>query len=733
MARPKALAKGRKQVLNRNKEQAVSDASHTLDGNVFLTGKMLLNTLRAVHPCCVEDSECLEIIEIPEQRQGHFRCLKVKCRSCSLDIFVDDEPHRSGYSFRERKLDNRRFAFGADTVGLDFEQLQFLCDILDIPGPPDSYDEVHQEQIHQLLKAEIEKKFEENRRESWELHPKDDDGIAMIAVKTDGTYQKRGDGRRGYSSKVGIILLCDALTNKYLDYVILNKFCHQCTQKKSQLKDDEFELWQHDHEASGKCSANFEGASSEMERNAVRTMFLASTDYKLRYKALVGDGDTKAYLDVWDVYGCCDLCLKWQHLLTKRNSPEYEAWTKTADFDEWQAAHDYDSTCKAVLKHDCIQHVAKCFQGKLENLSKKGATAPDGKCLYSGVNRLGLTTRKKLRMYFNNAIQSHIRRGVLTPQQQEEAIMKIRRGIFAGLLDDEVKRHQYCPDGPDSWCDYKAGLKAETKSHHLDSCFEQLLLPIYQYYTSRQMLVRMIAGMNTNNLENTNSVLWSILGKAKYHGTRRTDIAVMLTIFRVEDGREGVGDLCSKLGIPISKTGQQQLEKVDQRRQKLKEKRHHSGKERYLRRLKEALLNRESAEKSYAPGFCDAGDGPSGDMSSSVPLSNQETKDELSENCFVVIPFHPPSGWYAARIEDVDIVKKKILLNWLHTSNQVEFCHKEQGDAGYEPPTWRFMSEVLCAIPPPDTVCTSRRSKMVYSSAIVNEVNEKYSVWKQQF
>ena len=59
----------------------------------------------------------------------------------------------------------------------------------------------------------------------------------------------------------------------------------------------------------------------------------------------------------------------------------------------------------------------------------------------------------------------------------------------------------------------------------------------------------MVSGMNTNNLERTNSVIWSLLGKSKYHGTRRTHIAVLLALFRMEDGKQSVAKLGEALGI----------------------------------------------------------------------------------------------------------------------------------------------------------------------------------------
>ena len=43
-----------------------------------------------------------------------------------------------------------------------------------------------------------------------------------------------------------------------------------------------------------------------MERVAVKEMFSKSLDYNLMYKYLVGDGDSKSFLDVWDIYRACD-------------------------------------------------------------------------------------------------------------------------------------------------------------------------------------------------------------------------------------------------------------------------------------------------------------------------------------------------------------------------------------------------------------------------------------------
>ena len=89
--------------------------------------------------------------------------------------------------------------------------------MLDIPGPPDSYDTVHQKNIYEHLNRIVHEKLVENREKPRNIHGSTDDSdVVSISVKSDGTYKKR---------------------------------------------------------------------------------------YGLKYEYLVGDGDSKSFLDVWNIYG----------------------------------------------------------------------------------------------------------------------------------------------------------------------------------------------------------------------------------------------------------------------------------------------------------------------------------------------------------------------------------------------------------------------------------------------
>ena len=101
--------------------------------------------------------------------------------------------------------------------------------------------------------------------------------------------------------------------------------------------------------------------------------------------------------------------------------------------------------------------MGKCFGNKLEELVKKGSKATDEKSMYQGKHRLGRKARHKLQQYFNNAVRKHIRPGIITSEQLEEAITAMRNAILASLyhcclLEDDNVRHQYCPP---TWCGFK--------------------------------------------------------------------------------------------------------------------------------------------------------------------------------------------------------------------------------------------------------------------------------------
>ena len=694
-----------------------------------LTGNELLATLKKVHWCCQTSSDCLRLVEVEEERSGHVRALKVICSNCNLNTYVDENPERKATSFRESVTTNRKYAFAADCAGMDFEQLKTFCAIINIPGPPDSYDSVHQEVIYKTVMTNLNNILKENRAHSFEnSQRKSADGKGIIAVKTDGTYQKRGDVRRGYTSKIAVVLLTDAYTGRFLDFRVLTKFCHMCTQQKNLLSQLEFTEWEKKHKETGECSSNFEGPSTEMERVAVKDMFYKSLDSNLMYLYLVGDGDSKSFLDIWDIYGACNHCREKSNILVKRTSREYEEWTKTDDFQNWVEAHsEVDGQCYAVRKLDCVQHVGKCLGSRLEKISKSSKHAADGKSMTNGKHRLGKSARIHLRAYFTKALKQFARPGMLSAAEQDEGTTALKRGILASLyhnliLDDEDRRHQYCP--MESWCSYKCGKQFQNKSHHIDQIFEPLLLPVYEYYTQRAMLNKLLSGMTTNDLECFNSTLWTIIPKFKFHGKKRVEIAVMVSIIKQQRGQVG---LLAVMDLLELNTDEAKLvfPKHDQVRKSMRERQKHSKNRSFEQRRTSALElmsslppsstfsastssdSTSTSFPSYGPGICDSGAGPSADMLA-VPGVLEKKSCQVGIGQFVVVPFGPV--WYAAKVVDISTETNEVQLKYM-------YCKKDKKSFYWAVTElfWEYRSQLLMSLSEPTKADRSTSTRTFFN------------------
>ena len=109
-----------------------------------------------------------------------------------------------------------------------------------------------------------------------------------------------------------------------LDYGFASKICLQCSQKKEQVAEDsdEFRTWYASHSVN--CTENHAGSTGAMEKDIARHLWTNSLASNLRYKYMVCDGDSKAYNSVWDVYGWCEDCSKWERMNKKSN--EYKKW-----------------------------------------------------------------------------------------------------------------------------------------------------------------------------------------------------------------------------------------------------------------------------------------------------------------------------------------------------------------------------------------------------------------------
>ncbi|KAJ8051081.1 hypothetical protein HOLleu_04516 [Holothuria leucospilota] len=120
------------------------------------------------------------------------------------------------------------------------------------------------------------------------------------------------------------------------------------------------------------------------------------------------------------------------------------------------------------------------------------------------------------------------------------------------MLSDNNVRHQYCPDGIESWCAFKRDPTKifKTQPHHLQPVFLEFLLPIFQRLSDPVLLRRCLAGYTQNQNESLNSLVWLRAPKHKHRGARSIELAVILTILQFSKGSSAKHGIMARLNIP---------------------------------------------------------------------------------------------------------------------------------------------------------------------------------------
>lgn len=340
-----------------------------------------------------------------------------------------------------------------------------------------------------------------------------------MSVSFDGTWAKRG-----YTSNVGVGLVISMDTGRVLDSQVMCKHCNECKKWEGVDKDSaRYIVWWEGHQ--NNCRLNHEGSSNSMECEAAGILWGRSiTKHKLRYKYMIGDGDSKAYNKVKDTY---------------------------------REVHE-------VIKLECISHIGKRMYRALDNIRKEnsGKKLKDGEGVGRRQNRMTggeNGTVGRLSKYYRNAIYRDPR-AMYSVEGREMGVEKMRKAVMAVLYhsvkqDDHSASHQYCPDGDDenpSWCEYKRKGSMEDKGHHLDGVFLDLLLPAFKRLSGQDLFLKCPPGHTQNQNESFNALIWQRCPKHQWRGPRAVQIAVNLASLAFNCGaRESRNRVFGKLNLKV--------------------------------------------------------------------------------------------------------------------------------------------------------------------------------------
>lgn len=274
---------------------------------------------------------------------------------------------------------------------------------------------------------------------------------------------------------------------------------------------------------------------------------------------MVCDGDSKAYIAVWDVYGCCKTCEKYEKM--DRKGEDYTKWVKSKQFVKWKKEHEEESVvCHRVRKLDCIGHVQKRIGTALRDLKKKTkGKLVDGKSVGGKGHRLSDKSIDKLQEYYGKAIRGNVNRNAKSNKEIDESITKMQHAILAVLhhtvmLPDPKQRHKFCPKEEDSWCEYiRTKKEVAPKNHCLDAVFFKFLQPVFTRLSERSLLLRCLPGYSQNQNERLNGIVWSKAPKHKFKGPKALEMAGVSAIIQFDCESKGRHEVMKIADIPHGK------------------------------------------------------------------------------------------------------------------------------------------------------------------------------------
>ena len=368
-----------------------------------------------------------------------------------------------------------------------------FCGIMNMPAPPkpNAYYK-NNKSILKAVKTVAEKSMKDASDEIHALKGSNDAGISQCGVSCDGTCQ-----RRGHSSMNGCVTTLSIDTGKCLDVEFLSKVCQGCQRRNDSDNQTEYLVWKAEH--NNKCKANYFGSSASMETVGVKKIFSRSQErYKLQYTEYFGDGDSKGFSEVQDVY--------------RKENVE-------------------------VVKKECVGHVEKRVGSALRKLKKKNQGL-------GGKGKLTDALIDRLQNYYGIAIRSNV--GNL--EAMEKAI---QASLNHCIASKRRNLHMLCPDGADSWCRFKQdkGTSLYKPGPGLPDNIIKLVKPIYERLSKDDLLERCLDGKTQNQNESLNGMIWNRLPKEVFIGSDMLKLGVYDAVAHFNIGSQAARNVLELLEI----------------------------------------------------------------------------------------------------------------------------------------------------------------------------------------
>lgn len=479
-------------------------------------------------PKCLKNS--LELTE--DSTFGLCSNYLLKCKGCDF---------MKGFSSTKKveqlNIINTLMVYGLHLIGKGYSSGKKLCSILNLPY----FSKQTFRRLEEKLLNVVSKIANDNMTEAAEEIRKGSDVPVKCGVSVDGTWQ-----RRGFSSLNGCVSAVSIDTGKILDLEVMSQHCRICQNSNGKKPKQPH------------TCRNHKGSAGSMESvGAYRIFERSETLRKLHYTKYYGDGDSKGYTSVKDIYG-------------------------------------KDS----VSKLECIGHVQKRVGSRLRKLKKtqKGL---------GGKGKLTDAFIDKLQNYYGIAIRSHKSGDV---KELQSAVIA---AFFHTCSSKKQPMHGQCPSGADSWCKYKKNQALKKnyneKSPGLPKPIMDIVKPVYMELCDQNLLKKCLHGMTQNNNESFNGVLWQMVPKSTFVELKTLQLGAYLAVLQFNKGMSSVITVLESMGIT---TGQYMLKGLCQiDKERIHDSRRHSLPEsKVVRKKLSAKRKKKYVKNEEKEGICyDAG------------------------------------------------------------------------------------------------------------------------------
>ena len=516
----------------------------------FLFDSEMLSQVFESLCCPVCKNASIKLTELSMKRKGFRSSWCLTCNSCAWEKEFTSSKSVNVATKRSSEV-NVRMVMAFRNIGCGLEAMTAFSMMMNMQKAMtrDNYSSLINN-IHSayLEEAEASMKFaaEEDKSQSESNN---------ITASFDGTWQKPG-----HASLNGVVSAVSILSGKVVDYQVKSKYCKAC-QRKSHLNRESLAYlqWQIQHQS--KCSINHEGSSGAMEVDGLREIFHRSVEkYGARYTTFIGDGDSSSYATIAE---------------EKPYGPDV-----------------------FIEKKECVGHVQKRLGTRLRKLKASfgNRKLKDGKSI-GGKGRLTNKIINKMQNYYGLAIRKN--RNNLKGMTND-----VMAGLYHIASSDADPQHSLCPKGNESWCAWQRAQASRKKDYKHKSSLPKAIvdevMPIYKDLSEQELLSRCLDSYTQNPNESLNKLIWARCSKKIYQGKKVVELCTASAVCQFNDGASSIARVLQRLGICPGKFTNAAIQKCDERRIALSDKKSSDKvkqRRKKLRAIKKGLWDQEKEKE----------------------------------------------------------------------------------------------------------------------------------------